>query len=295
MKKGPMFYKVKMATRLLKEIKNPVSAFLYYMGKKDHVTVKTKRIGNLHFKENQKSLLYTLLLTIPYLKDSDKQEYKDFFNQCCNNNEIIKLKDYDVVYDGCTIFAERFAEYPYNFKNTKEGDSIIDIGSNVGDTALDFASEGLIVYGFEPVKELYDISLKNAELNPKFKDKINFFNYAVSYKSGTITIDSMDSTSFYIGQNDSYEVEVITLDDILEMCDIKPKFLKMDCEGCEYDIIRNTDLSGFNEIILEHHAEFKNEDYLTIVDILKNQGFEIELIPLWMYDIEDLGIIHAYK
>lgn len=295
MNKSSQFYKIKLASLLLKEIKNPISAMLYYIGKKNEVTVKTKKIGDITFKENQKSLLYTLMLTLPYLQDSDKEEYKNFFKQVCNKNPIIKLKEYDVVYEGCTIFAERYAEYPYSFKHDKKGETIIDIGSNVGDTALDFACEGLTVYGFEPVKEIYEISLKNAELNPHLKDKINLFNYGVSYKSGTITIDSMDSTSLYINSEDSYEVEVITIDDILNKFNIAPKFLKMDCEGCEFDIIRNTDLSNFDEIILEHHAGFRNDDYLSIVNILKKQGFEIELIPLWMYDIEYIGIIHAYK
>lgn len=295
MNKSSQFYKIKLASLLLKEIKNPISAMLYYIGKKNEVTVKTRKIGEITFKENQKSLLYTLMLTLPYLQDCDKEEYKNFFKQVCNKNPIIKLKEYNVVYDGCTIFAERYAEYPYSFKNDKKGETIIDIGSNVGDTALDFACEGLTVYGFEPVKEIYEISLKNAELNPHLKDKINLFNYGVSYKSGTITIDSMDSTSLYINSEDSYEVEVITIDDILNKFNINPKFLKMDCEGCEFDIIRNTDLSNFDEIILEHHAGFRNDDYLSIVNILKKQGFEIELIPLWMYDIEYIGIIHAYK
>lgn len=293
--KSPIFYKIKMATRLFKEIKNPISSILYYIGKKNEVTVKTRKIGEITFKENQKSLLYSLMLTLPYLNDADKKEYKNFFKQASELNPIIKLKEFDVVYEGCTIFAERYAEYPYSFKNEKKDEIIIDIGSNVGDTALEFAYDGLTVYGFEPVKRLYETSLKNLELNPHLKDKINIYNYGVSYKSGTITIDSMESTSLYTDSNDSYDIEVITIKDILNKFNIKPKFLKMDCEGCEFDIIRNTDLSNFDEIILEHHAGYKNENYLDIINILKEQGFEIELIPLWMYDIEYLGIIHAYK
>lgn len=295
MKRNQFIYKVKMAFRFIKEVKNPVSSFMYYFGLKNEVTVKTKRIGHISLNSNQKHLLYSLFLTLHYVKDEDIAEYKNVFNQLLNNNPVIKLKEYDVVHEGSDIFLERYAEYPYNFKNVSEDGIIIDIGSNVGDTALDFAYEGLTVYGFEPVKEFYEISLRNVELNPQLKDKINLFNYAVSYKSGTLTIDSMDSTQDYIGQKDSYEVEVLSIDNILEKFDIKPNLLKMDCEGCEFDIIRNTDLSYFDEIIMEHHAGFRDDNHQDIVDILKNQGFEVELVPLWMYDIEDLGIIHAYK
>lgn len=295
MNKSPTYYKLKMTRRLLKEIKNPISAFLYYFGKKKEVTVKTKRMGEISFKENQRGLLYSLFLTIPYVPDSQKEQYRDFFIQSTNNEQIIKLEEYSVVNERSGIFAERYAEFPYDFTNAKEGDIIIDIGSNVGDTALDFACEGLVVYGYEPVKEYYDISLKNLELNPHLKDKINLFNYAVSYKTGTITIDAMDSASLYINEKDTYEVEVITIDDIIKNNNIEPKLLKIDCEGCEFEIIPNTDLSNFDEIILEQHAGFRDEDHMVLVNALEKQGFKVDLIPLWMYDMKDLGIIHAYK
>lgn len=113
------------------------------------------------------------------------------------------------------IFSEKFSQYPYNFKNTFDS-IIIDIGSNVGDTALDLTSKGLTVYGFEPVKELHEISLKNTELNPHLKEKINLFNYGVSYKRGKISIDSIESASDYINKKDSYEIEVITIEDIIK-------------------------------------------------------------------------------
>ena len=160
---------------------------------------------------------------------------------------------------------------------------------------MDFASKGLTVYGFEPVRELYELSLKNVGLNPHLKDKTNLFNYAVSYKKGTISIDKMDSTSEYIDSEYSYEIEVITLEDILSKFNIKPTLLKMDCEGCEFDIIRNTDLSGFEEIIMEHHAGLRNDNHEDIVNILEKQGFKVNVVPLWTFDIEDIGIIHAYK
>ena len=93
--------------------------------------------------------------------------------------------------------------------------SFIDIGSNGGDSSLYFVSGGAEVYGFEPVKPLYEYSLKILDLNPQFKDKVHFFNLGVSDKRGKINISSMDSVSNYIS-DDSYEVEVITVDDILK-------------------------------------------------------------------------------
>lgn len=281
--------------RLLKEVSNPVSSFLFYIGVKDNIIVKTKKIGSFKFNSSQRDICHSLLLVLPYLKDSDNDKCKSFFEQISNGKEIIELDYFNVVREECGIFAEEFGEYPYNFKNIGKNKVIIDIGSNVGDTVLDFASKGLNVYGFEPVKELYEISLKNRELNPSLKDRIHLFNNGVSSKKGFISIDKMDSTVDYINSKDSYEVEIITLDDIIQNNNIEPNLLKMDCEGCEFDIIRNTNLNNFEEIILEHHAGFKNDNYLDLVDILKKQGFNVDLIPLWMFDMEDIGIIHAYK
>ena len=69
----------------------------------------------------------------------------------------------------------------------------------------------------------------------------------------------------------------------------------MDCEGCEFDIVRNTDLRDFEEIIMEHHAGLRNDNHEDIVNILEKQGFKVNVVPLWTFDIEDIGIIHAYK
>lgn len=203
MKRSQAYYKFKQSIKLLKEVNNPLSSFLFYIGVKDTVVIKSKKIGLFKFDSNQRDICHSLLLVLPYLKDSDKQKCKDFFNQA-SQGEIVELEKFKVVREECGIFAEEFCEYPYEFKNMKKGKIILDIGSNVGDTALDFASKGLTVYGFEPVRELYELSLKNVGLNPHLKDKINLFNYAVSYKKGTISIDKMDSTSEYIDSEDSY-------------------------------------------------------------------------------------------
>ncbi len=289
------YFQIKQAIWLLRSVKNPISSFLYYINRKDHVTVKTRKIGSFSFDSTQHDLCHTLLAILPKLENSNYEQCSHFYSQASNKNSIIELNDYKFVYDGCSAFAEIFAEYPYNFKSSPKDNIIIDIGANVGDTALEFANEGYVVYGFEPVKHLYEVSQKNLELNPNLKDKIHLFNYAVSYKRGHITIDSLDSTSYFIDSVDSYEVEVITLDDIITNYNIKPTLLKIDCEGCEFEIIENSDLSIFNEIIMEQHAGYVNKNYLSLIDALKKQGFDIELHTTRSYSADFVGIIHAYK
>lgn len=69
----------------------------------------------------------------------------------------------------------------------------------------------------------------------------------------------MESVSAYV-ENDSYEVEVITIEDILNDNIIELDFIKMDFKCCEFNIILNSDLSSFKDILFEHHAQIVGEN-----------------------------------
>ena len=174
---------------------------------------------------------------------------------------------------------------------------VMDIGGNVGDTALKFAKFGANVYAFEPVPYLSEIAKENINLNPEYKRKINFYNLAISHKNGELTIYEDDYNSgghsqFYENDNlKKHLVKAITIDDAIKKFDIKPDVLKIDCEGCEFNIILHSDLSLFNFIILEHHSEIVKKPCTLLTDKLKEQGFKIE-IPNYSPKI---GIIYAYK
>ncbi|MBO7715986.1 MAG: FkbM family methyltransferase [Methanobrevibacter sp.] len=53
-----------------------------------------------------------------------------------------------------------------------DGESLIDIGGNVGDTAIYFANKGYNVLAFEPLPNIYEIANKNIGLNPDVKIKL---------------------------------------------------------------------------------------------------------------------------
>ena len=93
----------------------------------------------------------------------------------------------------------------------------------------------------------------------------------------------------------SFEIETLNIDDILKNYDITPDILKIDCEGCEYSIVKNMDLSMFNEIFLEYHAKIVGISYDVIIEKLKEQGFKIKHQPTLNLPIEEIGIIHAFK
>ena len=96
-------------------------------------------------------------------------------------------------------------------------------------------------------------------------------------------------------------METISLNDVtnkLKENNIKPDLLKCDCEGSEYDIIPNSDLSDFEELIIEHHQITTGIDYHILIDAIEKQGFKVDKmskVPGSDYTIDDVAIICASK
>ena len=283
-------------------LKNPIQCLMFKCGIKKEVTAKFKN-SNKNLKITDVGLLDAIVHNIFRVRPEVIDDYVEFNNELFKFNETVDWLDVTIYnffsqkYDFITDpFYEFYYYGHYNSANINyENRVVIDIGSFIGDTALFFAKNGAEVYAFDPVKKNYEFSLKIRELNPSIKNKIHFFNYGVSDKSGKLLIGSMDSTEDYRNMEDSYEVEVITIEDILNKNNIKPDILKIDCEGCEYDIILNTDLSAFKDIIFEHHQVLVKKDYNLLIDKLKSQGFEVVKLTETAANFENVGLIHAFR
>ena len=286
-----MASKITYFLEYFKYLRNPISCLLFKFGLKKEVIVKFKCCTN-ELKLSDISSLNKVMILVRH------EYFEEYFKEYISENEIITVKNGIRIYNPRLyplneIFSEYYEDYYSNFDINYENRIIIDIGANSGDSALFFASKGAKIYGFEPVKEYYEIAKKNIELNDSLKNNIKIFNYGVSYKKGTLSIDSMDSVSSYINDNDSYEIEVVSIEEILNH--VSPDLLKMDCEGCEFEIIENCDLSMFNEILFEYHSELVGKDYHILVEKLKQEGFTIEFSSVFNRNVNDYGLIHAYK
>lgn len=175
------------------------------------------------------------------------------------NGMKIKL---DRVYDdgwSPTILMDIFVKEEYG---KIENDSIIvDIGANIGAFSLYCAFfNGCTVYSFEPDKRNFELMLENIRING-LEERIYPFDKAVSDISGIKKLYKSISMSHSLNVvSDTYvDVESITLRDILITNDIKKvDYLKLDCEGGEYDILYNTDSETFakvKNILLEYHNQ----------------------------------------
>lgn len=87
---------------------------------------------------------------------------------------------------------------------------------------------------------------------------------------------------------------------LLEKCQVDVvNYLKMDCEGGEYEILRAMRLAGFERIeriALEFHELSRDQRHQELVSILKRVGFQVEVRrPLIDYYLMRFGEIWAWR
>jgi len=199
-------------------------------------------------------------------------------------------------------YKEQLIEEPYKWLNVK-GREVVDVGTNVGDTAIYFVVNGAKhIYAFEPYPFSYKIAIKNIKLN-KLEEKVSLFNEAVGGENKTIYIDenyentgSDDLKAFKRGK----KIKVVTLEEVVKNFKLKDAVLKMDCEGCEYCSILNTPnevLRNFEQIMIEYHY-----GYLNLKKKLEEAGFKVKVsLPNYFFNDRSqnphmlLGYIYAQR
>jgi len=84
-------------------------------------------------------------------------------------------------------------------------------------------------------------------------------------------------SAILVSSNEGKEVKLYSLEMLLNEFYIKEAVLKMDCEGCEYNILNEDDsvLKKFKRIVVEFHYGYKN-----IESKLKHAGFSIEVFRI---------------
>jgi FkbM family methyltransferase len=164
------------------------------------------------------------------------------------------------------FYIKSYAKYFPFYKNS----IIIDVGAHKGFFSL-FASKNLkdnaVIYSIEPSSSNYNQLLRNIELN-EIKN-IKSFNIALNGKGGEnkLYLSLDENNSLIINEKDdiSKNYEVVnceTLDSFIDINHIElVDFLKLDCEGSEYEILFNASKATFNKIktiSLEFH-DLKDE------------------------------------
>ena len=272
---------LKMAKLCIKSTKNWPQAFLFRLGFLNKIDINLRNIGRVKLTKTENNLLSSLIIaSLEELTNKQKKTIHTIISQ--KNDPIININGIKIMnYELCLII-ENFVLDQFDMEKGN-GENIIDIGANRADTALYFANKGYNVIGFEPVKDLFEKGIKNINLNKNLKNQIILVNKAIGCKNGKTKIffnndldNSSGDASSYLKEKENFEiVETITIEKILKDYNIKPYILKIDCEGCEVDIILNSDLSMFKEIYFEYHTPFTNVQPETMIKKLENQNFEL--------------------
>jgi FkbM family methyltransferase len=176
--------------------------------------------------------------------------------------------------------SEHFMDKKYeDYVDVEEGDVVIDIGFNYGVFALkSLHCKASKIYGFEPNIHVYNLC------NQIYtdKEKVEIFNFAVGGKNEKVTFNqgkgSLTSSTYGFVEDfeTSYEVDSISLVDFIFFHNIKKiNFLKIDCEGCEYEIFESIPDNIFSTIE-KIHVEFHYNDGIkvkSLIDKLERNNF----------------------
>jgi len=125
----------------------------------------------------------------------------------------------------------------------------------------------------------YEELLDNVNLNG-MRNKINVINAALGSKHGVVKVPRNVPVSIRSSSVDMYkkhgigkliDIESITLSDLINehAIDGNDAMLKMDCEGCEYDVILNDydHVRLFRELIFEYHSYVVNKSVSDLLNV----------------------------
>lgn len=207
------------------------------------------------------------------LKNGMAYEFSDFYSMYNNlidlhydsTNGVVQINGFQF-YGGRENgdnLASIFIKKEYDFLQVK-GKQVIDIGANIADSAIYFVQAGAVrVVGLEPNKLNYDLAKLNIFAN-HLSDRIEIIHAYASSRPVPVMV-SIDGP------------KMISLEHVIDQHRVKPEILKVDCEGCEYDLICDAPdklLSQFKYIQIEYHYGYKN-----LMRKLKGAGFIIDFTP----------------
>ena len=190
-------------------------------------------------------------------------------------------------------------EYKRKNFEINRNDIVIDIGGHIGLFTLyasQFCKNGQI-FTFEPMNENFDILSQNIISNNL--KQVKHFNLAVTNSNSPVKLylnDDDSGHSMFSESSESVTVNSISLKEIFDKNKIEHcNFLKLDCEGSEYEIIRHLPSEYFQKIdkmIIEYHMADTHPELLDeLMQILKSHNYEFKIKTLY----NDSGFLYAIR
>lgn len=160
-----------------------------------------------------------------------------------------------------------------------EGKTVLDIGANIGDSAIYFSARGAHkVISFEPYPVTFEVAKLNVEENG-LQGQVLLLNEGAG-RSGVMKLDTeLWSTRSSPAKNTTEGVPIrfSSLSELVERFSLRNAILKVNCEGCEYELLLGSDektISCFEQVAIEYHGDPK-----AIAKKVKRAGFHVRILP----------------
>jgi len=181
------------------------------------------------------------------------------------------------------IVSEVLISNVYNLGALQKGDIVVDIGAHIGTFSIAAAKVAKKVYAFEPSKENFTMLKENIAANKT--DNIIAFHVAVSGTTGSreLFLHPNDPCmhSLYFKSETKSEVSTISIEDIFKQNNIDHiDYLKLDCEGAEYEILFNCPkeiLKKIYHIGAECHNLDEQRTTQSFIYFLESNGFKVTI------------------
>ena len=214
-------------------VDNWSSVLLVYSNIKRSVTVKFKDDDTAELSKEDYGAFYEKL----YRKHLEDNGFSYPAKNMIKTPDALTLILPNAIYS--LVFDEIYLMKVYGKPNLT-GKVAIDVGAAIGDTALFFKKCGAkSVYGYEIDQARVRIAEKNIEMN-------GMGNSVIVYNKKA-TVEELRKL-------------MTTIND--------PVFLKLDCEGCEYDIVPKLDMSRVTQVVMEYHMKPE-----PLIEALTRAGF----------------------
>jgi FkbM family methyltransferase len=176
----------------------------------------------------------------------------------------------------------------------RPGDAVIDLGANQGIFSLLAAQKGAFVYAVEPDARTFEVLCRNIERNG-LGDRVIPFNFAIGQVSGDIDIfipekdgeilTGLITTRVTVQQNYAglsvtrLRRESVPCRRFGELMCLLParsiRFLKIDCEGAELDILdsgSDADFARIENLLMETHWGYAEK---ALYERVRSLGFNV--------------------
>ena len=209
------------------------------------------------------------------LKDIFDYTFKNYYvspDGCVKiNNFKFKLNNGDSeIYNG--DIGATFIKEDYKWLKPKEN-TVIDIGANIGDSSIYFAWKGAKqVIALEPYPYSYKLAMENILING-FNEKIFLLNAGYGKNGEMIVGDQVTGTgNELVSSKKGTPIKIYSIKTLLEKYRLDSVLLKMDCEGCEYNLLNEDDntLKKIKRIQIEYHYGYER-----LKNKLEGLGFKV--------------------